>query len=596
MSIEKKFCKLVNNVDVISFDIFDTLLIRPYNEPKDLFLHLEKLFEKKDFCRKRILAEKAARERNCLGNSDEDIEFKDIYKNIPEQYVDLEAEELALEAKVLRPNPYILLFWEYAKKSGKKIIATSDMYLTEDFLRELLDKNGFEDVSKIYVSSKYKCCKGSKNLYKVVLDDLNISAQKVLHIGDNLSSDYFRAKECGLNALVIPKTCDKLWEKRLNKIKTSDITLEVSVLSSFYSQYLSKCKTYWQNIGYCLGGPFVIGYLQDIIKLSSKENIDTLLFISRDGYVLREAYNILIAKNAIENYYIYAPRILDLKCFLDYKNVPDYLQSLLSIAKNIYPQIEDIPKNYTTAQELFKVYEKDLTLWAENNKKEYSDYLKSLGIKGNRIATIDMTTGAFSSISFLTKFLKEKLVMGFFSCAFGESSKFNYHIFYDKILGNRDTAMVNLSEFLITAPEPPCSDIVNNAPAFMDINKFEQKKLEVYPEVMQGILDFVKDYKDIFGDFEIIFQSATIIDLWNSFLATPTLEDKKHFSNIYHAEDCCSGKYRSLYSYMGLNLFCKKYIRIPLIEFKRKCKRDLSNKVKYFLYENTKFRVKTKRK
>lgn len=36
-----KIKPLVNAHRVISFDIFDTLLIRPYVRPADLFLHLE---------------------------------------------------------------------------------------------------------------------------------------------------------------------------------------------------------------------------------------------------------------------------------------------------------------------------------------------------------------------------------------------------------------------------------------------------------------------------------------------------------------------------------------------------------------------------
>ena len=39
------FDYIKNQIDshlVISFDIFDTLLLRPYAKPTDLFLHLEK--------------------------------------------------------------------------------------------------------------------------------------------------------------------------------------------------------------------------------------------------------------------------------------------------------------------------------------------------------------------------------------------------------------------------------------------------------------------------------------------------------------------------------------------------------------------------
>ena len=43
--------------EIISFDIFDTLLIRPYVKPTDLFLHIEKLYKIKGFYKNRIMAE-----------------------------------------------------------------------------------------------------------------------------------------------------------------------------------------------------------------------------------------------------------------------------------------------------------------------------------------------------------------------------------------------------------------------------------------------------------------------------------------------------------------------------------------------------------
>ena len=57
----KKFNNLIEKVDVISFDIFDTLLIRPYLSPVDLFEHIEKQYKFSDFKKERILAEKRAR-------------------------------------------------------------------------------------------------------------------------------------------------------------------------------------------------------------------------------------------------------------------------------------------------------------------------------------------------------------------------------------------------------------------------------------------------------------------------------------------------------------------------------------------------------
>ncbi len=48
--------------DVISFDIFDTLLLRPFIKPTDLFWYIETKYNIKGFHQARILAEMQSRE------------------------------------------------------------------------------------------------------------------------------------------------------------------------------------------------------------------------------------------------------------------------------------------------------------------------------------------------------------------------------------------------------------------------------------------------------------------------------------------------------------------------------------------------------
>lgn len=36
--------KQIRKHDIISFDIFDTLLLRPFKKPQDLFLYIEQMY------------------------------------------------------------------------------------------------------------------------------------------------------------------------------------------------------------------------------------------------------------------------------------------------------------------------------------------------------------------------------------------------------------------------------------------------------------------------------------------------------------------------------------------------------------------------
>ena len=83
---------------VISFDIFDTLLLRPYAKPTDLFLHIEKSENIPFFCYLRQEAEKKARIRH---KELEDITFDMIYEEIDEKFKDLKQKEMDWEEMVL---------------------------------------------------------------------------------------------------------------------------------------------------------------------------------------------------------------------------------------------------------------------------------------------------------------------------------------------------------------------------------------------------------------------------------------------------------------------------------------------------------------
>ncbi|MBQ8367949.1 MAG: hypothetical protein IJX43_02740, partial [Alphaproteobacteria bacterium] len=132
--------KLVLQADVVSFDIFDTLLFRPYVRPIDLFLHIEKHCNAPFFMPCRVAAEWNARQKHP---EKLDITLDDIYDEIDNNFKSFKQIEMDWEQMVLRPNPEMKEVWDFARENGKKIVVASDMYLPTEFIADVLDKNGF---------------------------------------------------------------------------------------------------------------------------------------------------------------------------------------------------------------------------------------------------------------------------------------------------------------------------------------------------------------------------------------------------------------------------------------------------------------------
>lgn len=93
--------------------------------------------------------------------------------------------------------------YENALKDGKRIIITSDMYLDEKVIRGILYKCGYGNFDKLYLSSSYGLCKATGSIYEVIKKDNAAFYGKILHIGDNVKSDYVAARIKGIKALLI---------------------------------------------------------------------------------------------------------------------------------------------------------------------------------------------------------------------------------------------------------------------------------------------------------------------------------------------------------------------------------------------------------
>ena len=91
---------------------------------------------------------------------------------------------------------------------GKKVIAVSDMYLDTEFLEEVLISKGYDKIAGVFVSSWYRKTKGSGELYREILKNLNASSRDLIHIGDNEIADVEIPRKMGITAYHIHKVLD----------------------------------------------------------------------------------------------------------------------------------------------------------------------------------------------------------------------------------------------------------------------------------------------------------------------------------------------------------------------------------------------------
>lgn len=313
---------------MISFDVFDTAVFRRVYKPTDIFRLLEDKMGN-DFYNKRLYAEDKAREENPY------YTLEDIYKSLPEFPM---GEELAMEKENIYANPDILA--EY-NKDPENSIFISDMYLTPDKIKEILENVGYKN-PRVFVSCDMKACKATGELFTKVEKELNVQIAK--HYGDNYVADLLGAKRAGIPKVVFSPPLEK-YSVNLPMVKNP----EVKKLSAI----AEVCGSAEEQLTFYVA-PLVSEFTKWV--LSKRKEGQKIFFLSRDMIVpYKLATEVFNAKDV---YYLYASR--------------KSLASFIAKSKN-----KSLKEHFITM---------DLeNLSKKNNIKEIKEYFSKFNIKDKDI-------------------------------------------------------------------------------------------------------------------------------------------------------------------------------------------------------------------
>lgn len=294
-SVEELIAKL-ERYDVVSFDIFDTLVFRAVNSPRDVFRLLESEWRIMGFAEKRVQAERRARERSG------EITIYDIYEILSQELsIDKQEaiqKELDAEKKVCFANPYMKRVFDELNKK-KKVVLISDMYLTKDMIRDLLYTCGFcVEKDQIFISCEHGKGKANGDLQEIVSRIYGCS-KTYIHIGDNKNTDILASEGIGWDTFYYPNVNTVGAPYRRREMQTLASSFYKGLLNTKLHSGMFRQDRYYE-FGYCYGGILAVGYCQYLDRLAATEKIDQFLFLARDGYVIKKIYDRFFGKVASE--------------------------------------------------------------------------------------------------------------------------------------------------------------------------------------------------------------------------------------------------------------------------------------------------------
>lgn len=198
----------IASADVVSFDVFDTLIMRTVLRPHDVFELAEQRaitegIPARGFARARIAAQSAQGMSDIYGiyrAIQKDLALSDVQRD---RLLDMELE---VENDVTVPRESILRVLQAAIEVGKRVILTSDMYFPEPALEKLIESKGINGYGKLLVSCDVGRLKRQGLLSRLL--EAGINAKQIVHIGNSLVDDIEPADALGIRTVLVPSAFD----------------------------------------------------------------------------------------------------------------------------------------------------------------------------------------------------------------------------------------------------------------------------------------------------------------------------------------------------------------------------------------------------
>ena len=301
----------VEKYHYISFDIFDTLVRRNVESPKDVFEIVSKQCEYlkplqyiNDFAKIRTQAEHVARNKYCREITLDDI-YEEIFLNTNYETLDIyKNKEIEIELAICQPDYQMQKLLNKCIDAGKNVILITDMYLPETVIISILNKCGYYGYKKLYLSNLIGSMKADGKLFEYVLDKEKISPKQLIHIGDNIKSDIHQANKCGISSIYVKRKDLKKRKKQWYQEKK----LSLSILNLYISNNNYYKDDIFSNVGFSAFGPLLFGFMEWIHDSIKKKGYEKVYFLSRDGYIMKQAYDSLYGMENIKTFYFYASR------------------------------------------------------------------------------------------------------------------------------------------------------------------------------------------------------------------------------------------------------------------------------------------------
>lgn len=515
---KRELSGMIEKTDIISFDLFDTLIARKVYNYTDIFSLLSQRLLKKGIDIPGFAALRLSAEKEC--SRDHSPVLSEIYQYVLERSDcnTVTADELVkaewdLDVSLMIPRTSVCNIYRDLVAQGKRVIITTDNYYTGDMIESLLESYELGGYENIFVSCEHNTAK-TQSLFEKLCDLNNGNPERILHIGDDEYADIECARRYGIKTFRVYSGVTMLdslgglgLEEHMSTIADRvRVGLFISRIFNdpfvFESEDLRLSAADASDIGYLFCAPMITDFTLWMLGRIEQDSISQVLLCARDGYLIKKLFDMMGRKS----FYFLTSRTAAIRAGMRTEHDLEYVDSMKyfgsdeeSLKVRFGISVDDIDDKASRSS---KILERSKKL-----RENYKKYMDKLGIEDVPSAMFDLVAKGTTQM-YLAGLFGEHIKGYYFlqlEPEFMADKGLDIEPFYSEEEKDRSAIFDNyyILETILTSPDPQTAEFDDNGePVFSKETRCE-RDIGCFMRAQSGVVEYFKDFINILKDDEI---------------------------------------------------------------------------------------------
>lgn len=529
----------ISKADVVSFDLFDTLVTRKVFSYTDVFELMDLRLRENgiiipDLARLRLLAEKElSRDRAPTQNQ----LYEYVLKKAGGGFItvmELAGMEWEIDFSVMAARECVCDIFRKAISDGKQVVITTDSYYSLGQIKEILARFNLKNSDKVLVSCECGTSK-TQRLFKLLRDAYK--TKKILHVGDDEAADIEKALEHGIDTYRVFSGADLFDALGGLGVESEIQTIADRLKAGMFISHIFNSPFWFERGGRALSVPdaYEIGYLfcapviTDFVlwmkEKTEEQDFKQILFCARDGYLIGRLFRQVSSK--VKSVYFLSSRMAAIRAGVESEEDIGFVDSMKYSGK----PGEALKTRFGITSDEWKDGERSREILAKAvvQRDNYKKYIKKLNIQDDKVGMFDFV--AKGTVQLYLQKLFSQHVKGFYFLQlepeFMADKGLDIQPFYSD--AEKNTSIIfdsyYILETILTSPYPQMEELDGDGSPVFAAETRNEKDIQCLEKAQKGIVAYFEEYLKILpeGARE---GNKTLDELFLSFISKIQIKDE----------------------------------------------------------------------